>query len=211
MTHPATRSSSGVAVGSIPLAAAIGESKGRTSAWGQGCPSAGDWQHSGAEAEHPLLPHPDTKPRWGLMLGSALYQSICSSKGWLKSQPCCFGVSAMQHFSASAFIYLFPSNCWSHTVLTWPGTSFAHPSPRFPSLEKPSSPETAAQRCRRGPSHPLFLGAVCVCTHTFPPGSICILLHFKVPVLPPRKETNGVKEFTSQVSEAAGLSGFICC
>lgn len=47
--------------------------------------------------------------------------------------------------------------------------------------------------------------------HAFPPGTICILLHFKVPVLPPRKETNGVKEFTSQVSEAAGLSGFICC
>lgn len=46
--------------------------------------------------------------------------------------------------------------------------------------------------------------------HAFPPATICILLHFKVLVLPPRKETNGVKEFTSQASEAAGLSGFIC-
>lgn len=46
--------------------------------------------------------------------------------------------------------------------------------------------------------------------HAFPPGTICILLHFKVPLLPLRKETSGVKEFTSQASKAAGLSGFMC-
>lgn len=87
----------------------MGEGKGRASARGQGCPSAGGWRQSGAEAERPFLLHPDTKPPWGLILGSALYQSICSSKGWLKSQPCCFGVSALQLFSASSFIYLFIS------------------------------------------------------------------------------------------------------
>lgn len=42
--------------------------------------------------------------------------------------------------------------------------SFAHPSPRFPSLEKSPSPETGAQRQRRGPSHLLYLGGVCVHT-----------------------------------------------
>lgn len=52
---------------------------------------------------------PRHKATLGLMPGSALYQSICSSKGWLKSQPCCFGVSAMQHLSASAFIYSLPT------------------------------------------------------------------------------------------------------
>lgn len=81
-----------------------------------------------------------------------MYQSICSSKGCLKSQPCyCFGVSAPPCFC----IYLFPSNCRSHAVLTWPGTgpgtSSARPSPGIASPEKPPAAETGAQRRGRGP------------------------------------------------------------
>lgn len=184
------------------------------------------------------------------------------------------------HMTPPCFcIYLFPSSCRSHAVLTWPGTSpgtsSARPSLGIPSPEKPPSAETGAQRrgrgphvlvpcCRASPISPaptplprsfstrglslfswfpgessrapspapppgipswfrgapgvqccpspvLFLGGVCVHARAFPPGTICILLSFKVPVLPPRKEINDVKEFTSQVSKAAGPSGFICC
>lgn len=52
------------------------------------------------------------------------------------------------------------------------------------------------------------------CGRAFPPRTICISLCFKVPALPPRKEINSVKEFTSrarlllrQVSSAAERCG----
>ena len=70
-------------------------------------------------------------------------------------------------------------------------------------------------RCSRGAAlpkpRPFPRWSLRVCVRAFPPGTICISLCFKVPALPPRKEINGVKLFTSRASEAAGPSGFICC
>lgn len=83
-----------------PIDNSMGNGKGRAGARGRVCPRGGDQQKpaagAGAEPERPLLPHLDAKTPQGPMLGLTSYQSICSSKGWLKSQPCyCFGVSAV--------------------------------------------------------------------------------------------------------------------
>lgn len=87
------------------------------------------------------------------MLGLTLYQSICSSKGWLKPL---LLFRCLCHVTPPCFcIYLFPPSCWGHAVLTWPGTSpgatSAHPSLGIPSSEKPPSTEMGAQRRGRGP------------------------------------------------------------